>query len=143
MRRQQLLTRWSVGPIEAGMGRRRRGAAHVHFPGAGLAQVVNQLFRGTTSKKLIHHLRQAGAREVHVRSSAPPTTHSCFYGTDTPTRKELLASHQSIEDIRKFIGADTLGYLSLKGLMTVARNEEGDDGFCHACFSGEYPTAIV
>ncbi len=105
--------------------------------------VDDSLVRGTTSKKLIQHLRQAGALEVHVRISAPPTTHSCFYGIDTPTRKELLASHQTIEDIRKFIGADSLGYLTLQGLMKVAKTQEGDDGFCHACFSGEYPTAIV
>ena len=100
--------------------------------------VDDSLVRGTTSKKLIKHLRDAGARKVHVRISAPPTTHSCFYGIDTPTRKELLASSQSVENIRQFIGADTLGYLSLDGLIEEASKQAGE-GFCHACFSGEYP----
>lgn len=110
--------------------------------GKSVVIVDDSLVRGTTSKKLIHHLREAGAKEVHVRISAPPTTHSCFYGIDTPTRKELLASHQTVEDIRKFIGADSLGYISLNGLMKVATQKGGDANYCHACFSGEYPTAI-
>ncbi len=111
--------------------------------GKSVVVVDDSLVRGTTSKKLIQHLREAGAKEVHVRISAPPTTHSCFYGIDTPTRKELLASHQTVEDIRKFIGADSLGYISLTGLMKVAASTRNVDGsFCHACFSGEYPTAI-
>ena len=103
--------------------------------------VDDSLVRGTTSKKLISHLREAGARKVHLRITAPPTTHSCFYGIDTPTRKELVASSQSVENIRAFIGADSLGYLSLDGLMAVTSKKEGQD-FCHACFSGKYPTEI-
>lgn len=101
----------------------------------------DSLVRGTTSKKLIRHLREAGAKEVHMRISCPPTTHSCFYGIDTPTRAELLASSNSIEQIRDFVGADTLGYLSIDGLLKVASKHAGS-GFCHACFSGEYPTKI-
>lgn len=103
--------------------------------------VDDSLVRGTTSKKLISHLREAGAKKVHMRISAPPTTHPCFYGIDTPTKKELLASNYSIDEIRKFVGADTLGYLSLDGLVQVASGKKGN-GFCHACFSGEYPTPI-
>ena len=103
--------------------------------------VDDSLVRGTTSKKLIKHLRDAGAKRVHVRISAPPTIDSCFYGIDTPTRSELLGSSQTVDEIRQFIGADTLGYLSLEGLMDVASRGKGH-GFCHACFSGKYPTAI-
>lgn len=100
--------------------------------------VDDSLVRGTTSQKLIRHLREAGAAEVHLRISAPPTRHPCFYGIDTPTQKELLASHQTIEQIKKHIGADSLGYLSLNGLLEVC-SKKSDEGFCHACFSGEYP----
>jgi amidophosphoribosyltransferase len=84
-------------------------------------------------------LRDAGAKEVHLRISAPPTAHPCFYGIDTPTKKELLASSNSIESIRDFVGADSLGYLSLDGLLKVSSSSAGE-GFCHACFSGDYPT---
>jgi amidophosphoribosyltransferase len=101
--------------------------------------VDDSLVRGTTSRKLIQHLRDAGATEVHLRISAPPTMHPCFYGIDTPTQKELLASRNSVEQIRNFIGADSLGYLSLDGLLQVCTTKS-QPGFCHACFSGEYPT---
>lgn len=110
--------------------------------GKSVIVVDDSLVRGTTSKKLVQHLREAGAREVHMRISAPPTTHSCFYGVDTPTRKELLASTNSVEQIRKFIGADSLGYLSQEGLLRTAAKRVGE-GFCHACFSGKYPTPIT
>ncbi len=103
--------------------------------------VDDSLVRGTTSKKLIKHLREAGAKEVHLRITAPPTTHSCFYGIDTPTRAELLASSKSISQIRDFIGADSLGYLSLPGLLEVTSKKAGE-GYCHACFSGEYPVPV-
>jgi amidophosphoribosyltransferase len=109
--------------------------------GKSVVVIDDSLVRGTTSKKLISHLRDAGAKEVHMRISAPPTTNSCFYGIDTPTRKELLASHQTVENIRQFIGADTLGYLSLSGVLDVTTKKAGD-GFCHACFSGEYPVPV-
>lgn len=109
--------------------------------GKSVVVVDDSLVRGTTSKKLIQHLREAGAKKVHVRISAPPTTHSCFYGIDTPTRKELLASQNTVENIREFIGADSLGYISLKGVLEVCSEGSGP-GFCHACFSGEYPTEI-
>ncbi|MBI4403634.1 MAG: amidophosphoribosyltransferase [Deltaproteobacteria bacterium] len=101
--------------------------------------VDDSVVRGTTSRKIMKMLREAGARKIHFRVSAPPTTHSCFYGIDTPTRQELLASSSAIEAVRQFIGCDTIGYLSLEGLMEVAENKAGK-GFCHACFSGKYPT---
>ncbi len=109
--------------------------------GKSIVVVDDSLVRGTTSKKLIKHLREAGAREVHLRITAPPTTHSCFYGIDTPTRSELLASSKSVAQIRDHIGADTLGYLSLQGLMEVASKRAGE-GYCHACFSGDYPVPV-
>jgi amidophosphoribosyltransferase len=106
--------------------------------GKNVVVVDDSLVRGTTSKKLIRHLREAGAKSVHMRVSAPPTTHPCYYGIDTPTRKELVASSQTVENIRHFIGADSLGYLSLEGLLECTEAKVGS-GFCHACFSGEYP----
>ncbi len=109
--------------------------------GKDVVIVDDSLVRGTTSRKLIQHLRDAGARKVHFRISAPPTKYSCFYGIDTPTRNELLASRYDIEAISRQIGADTLGYLSLEGLMKVTESASGP-GFCHACFSGDYPTPV-
>lgn len=109
--------------------------------GKNVVIVDDSLVRGTTSKKLVKHLREAGARQIHMRISAPPTTHSCFYGVDTPTRKELLASSHSVEQIREFIGADSLGYLSLDGLVK-ATSERAGEGYCHACFSGDYPVPV-
>jgi amidophosphoribosyltransferase len=109
--------------------------------GKSVVVVDDSLVRGTTSRKLIQHLREAGAATVHMRICAPPTTHSCFYGIDTPTRKELVAASQSLDRIRDTIGADSLGYLSLDGLVEVASERVGA-GFCHACFSGEYPTPL-
>ncbi len=108
--------------------------------GKRIVLVEDSLVRGTTLRKVIPMLRQAGAREVHMRIAAPPTTSSCFYGIDTPTRAELLASHQSIEEIRRFITADSLGYLSKNGLYSFM--EAPRDGFCDACFTGNYPVAI-
>lgn len=110
-----------------------------YLKGKKIVVVDDSLVRGTTSKKLIRLLREAGASEVHLRISAPPTAHPCFYGIDTPTQNELLASHQSAEQIREIIGADSLGYLSLDGLLQVSERGSGR-GFCHACFSGKYPT---
>ena len=110
--------------------------------GKSIVVVDDSLVRGTTSKKLIQHLRNSGARKVHLRISAPPTAHSCFYGIDTPNKTELLASSHSVDSIKDFIGADSLGYLSLSGLLQVASEASGE-GFCHACFSGEYPTPIT
>lgn len=109
--------------------------------GKKIVVVDDSLVRGTTSRKLIQHLREAGAAEVHMRICAPPTSNPCYYGIDTPTRKELLASSQSVDNIREYIGADSLGYLSLDGLVEEASKRVGP-GFCHACFSGDYPTAV-
>ena len=103
--------------------------------------IEDSLVRGTTLSKVIPMLRQAGAREVHMRIAAPPTTSSCFYGIDTPTREELLASAHTVEEIRRFITADSLGYLSWDGLYSFLGNGQRD-GFCDACFTSNYPVEI-
>ncbi|MEZ4751781.1 MAG: amidophosphoribosyltransferase [Bdellovibrionota bacterium] len=110
--------------------------------GKNIVVVDDSLVRGTTTRKLVKHLRDAGANKVHIRISSPPITHSCFYGIDTPTRKELIASTHSTDYIREYIGADSLGYLSEQGLMETAASMSGR-GFCDACFTGKYPTALV
>jgi len=102
--------------------------------------VDDSIVRGTTSRKIVKMILDAGAREVHMRISSPPTTHSCFYGIDTPTREELIASTHSVEEICRFIGADTLGYMSHEGLLSVVGKAAPD--FCRACFSGKYPVEI-
>ena len=107
--------------------------------GKRVVVVDDSIVRGTTSRKLVHMIRQAGAREVHVRISSPPTTHPCFYGIDTPTREELIASSHDVGDIQQYLGADSLAYLSLPGLYTFAGGRRA--GFCDACFTGRYPIA--
>ncbi|MFV1951763.1 MAG: amidophosphoribosyltransferase [Nitrospinota bacterium] len=99
--------------------------------------VDDSIVRGTTSRKIVRMVRDAGAREVHMRIGSPPTSYPCFYGIDTPTRKELIAATHSIEDIRKHLRADSLAYLSLNGMMTAF--DDRKDGFCTACFNGRYP----
>jgi len=99
--------------------------------------VDDSIVRGTTSRKIIRMLRDAGAREVHLRISSPATTGPCYYGIDTPTRGELIASANSIEEIRRFVEADTLAYLSNEGMYTYFKGDK--KGFCDACFTGNYP----
>src|SRR5438445_3847117 len=98
--------------------------------------VDDSIVRGTTSRKLVHMIRQAGASEVHMRISSPPTTHPCFYGIDTPTRGELIASSHSVPEIREYLGADSLAYLSVPGLYAFTAKRAS---FCDACFTGNYP----
>jgi amidophosphoribosyltransferase len=102
--------------------------------------VDDSLVRGTTSKGLVQMIRQAGAREVHFRVASPPITDPCYYGIDTPTKAELIASSHSVEEIRRHLGVETLGYLSLDGMLRAAGGDQSE--FCHACFTGRYPTAI-
>jgi amidophosphoribosyltransferase len=85
-------------------------------------------------------IRKAGAREVHIRVSSPPIAYPCFYGMDFPTRKELIASSMSVEEIREFLGVDSLGYLSMKGLLASVPSE--GCGYCTACFDGSYPVPV-
>ncbi|MGB8474206.1 MAG: amidophosphoribosyltransferase [Candidatus Acidiferrum sp.] len=103
--------------------------------------VDDSIVRGTTSRKIVRMVREAGAREVHVRISCPPTISPCYYGVDTPTREELIASSNSPEEIRKFLGADSLGYVSLPALRQAVADTEGK--FCTSCYTGVYPTDLV
>ena len=107
--------------------------------GKSVVVVDDSLVRGTTSRLLMELIRSAGARAVHLRLASPPITGPCIYGIDTPTREELIASKLSVAEIGQWIGVDSIGYLSLNGTMSAAGGDP--EGFCHACFSGQYPTA--
>jgi amidophosphoribosyltransferase len=108
--------------------------------GKKVVVVDDSLVRGTTSRELVQMIRQAGAAEVHFRVASAPITGPCYYGIDTPTKSELIASNHSIEEIRRHLGVDTLGYLSLDGMLRAAGGDPTE--FCHACFSGDYPTPV-
>jgi amidophosphoribosyltransferase len=108
--------------------------------GKRVVLVDDSIIRGTTSRKLVRIVREGGAREVHMRISCPPTVSPCYYGIDTPTRKELIAATHSVEEIRQYIGADTLGYLSLESLRKAVGDTEGR--FCNACYTANYPTIV-
>jgi amidophosphoribosyltransferase len=111
--------------------------------GKRVVVVDDSLVRGTTSRKIVKMLRAAGAKEVHLRISAPPTTHPCYYGIDTPTRSELVAASHSVEEINRYVTSDTLAYLSHEGMMAaVSTGNESGKGFCSACFTGNYPVAL-
>ncbi len=103
--------------------------------------VDDSIVRGTTSRKIVRMIRGAGAREVHMRISSPPIQWPCYYGIDTPTRKELIGASHSIEEIRRYLGADSLGYLSLEGMLKATGGDPAN--FCHACFTGSYRVGIV
>jgi len=106
--------------------------------GKRVAVIDDSIVRGTTSRKIVKMLRDAGARSVHLRISSPPTRWPCFYGIDTPSRGELIASSHSVEEIAKYVTADTVGYLSVQGLHQAV----GGTGYCAACFTGDYPIAF-
>jgi amidophosphoribosyltransferase len=108
--------------------------------GKRVVLVDDSIIRGTTSRKIVRIVREAGAKEVHMRISCPPTVSPCYYGIDTPTKKELIASTHNVEEIREFIGADTLGYLSLEGLRQAVGDTEGR--YCLACYTANYPTVV-
>ena len=110
--------------------------------GRRVVLVDDSIVRGTTSRKIVRMVRQAGAREVHVRISCPPTVSPCFYGVDTPTRSELIASNHDVEGIRRFIEADSLGYLSLASLRKAVDDDQRHE-YCYACYTGDYPTELV
>jgi amidophosphoribosyltransferase len=104
--------------------------------------IDDSIVRGTTSRKIVRMIRQAGAKEVHMRISCPPTISPCFYGVDTPSKKQLIAANKSIEEIREYIGADSLAYLSLEGLKRACGDGEKTT-YCTACYTGKYPTDWV
>jgi len=108
--------------------------------GKRIVLVDDSIVRGTTSKKIVRMLKDFGAREVHMRISSPPTTGPCYYGIDTPQRRDLIASAQSVDEIRDFIEADSLGYLSEEGMLVAVRNDDDPRRlYCTACFTGKYP----
>lgn len=109
--------------------------------GRRVVLVDDSIVRGTTSKKIVEMVRDAGASEVHMRISCPPTTHSCYYGVDTPREDDLIAAQMSVEQVRNYIGADSLGYLSLEGMLEAIGIDTGSS--CTACWTGKYPTLIA
>ncbi len=110
--------------------------------GKRVVVVDDSIVRGTTSRKIVKMLKSAGAREVHLRISSPPTAWPCFYGIDTPSRQELIAASHSVEEIARYVTADSLAYLSMEGLTGAAGDAVGQS-YCTACFSGKYPTALA
>jgi amidophosphoribosyltransferase len=138
--------------IEPQDGIRHFGVRKKHNPnratlaGKRVILIDDSIVRGTTSKKIVQMVRDAGAAEVHFRVASPPTSHSCFYGVDTPNTDHLLAHGMDVEEMRRFIGADSLAFVSMDGLYR-AMGEDGRDGakpqFCDACFSGDYPIELA
>ena len=114
--------------------------------GRRIILVGDSIVRGTTSMKIVEMMRGAGATEVHMRIASPPTTHSCFYGVDTPDREELLAANHDVAEMARMIGVDSLAFLSMDGLYRAmgldGRNGENPQ-YCDACFSGEYPISLT
>ena len=111
-----------------------------NIKGKRIVLIDDSIVRGTTSKRIINMLKDAGAKEVHVRISSPPVTHSCYFGIDTPSKKQLVGSSKTVEEIRDLINADSLGYISLDGL--VESIGKGYERLCIACFNGEYPMPV-
>ncbi|HNQ92874.1 MAG TPA: amidophosphoribosyltransferase [Alphaproteobacteria bacterium] len=126
--------------------KRKHNANRGMVEGKRIVLVDDSIVRGTTSRKIVEMMRQAGAREVHMRISAPPITHGCYYGIDTPSREDLLASSHSVEEIAKFIGVESLAFISDDGLYRAV-GEQGRNAkspqYCDACFTGDYPVSLV
>ena len=124
----------------------KHNANRASIDGKRVILVDDSIVRGTTSKKIVEMVRAAGATEVHMRIASPPTTHSCFYGVDTPERSKLLAAQYSIEEMARFIGVDSLAFISMDGLYRAMGEKSRDDArpqFCDACFSGDYPIRLT
>ncbi|MDX1541498.1 MAG: amidophosphoribosyltransferase [Geminicoccaceae bacterium] len=121
----------------------KHNANRATIDGRRVVLIDDSIVRGTTSRKIVAMVRQAGASEVHMRIASPPITHSCFYGVDTPERSELMAAQNNLESIARIIGVDSLAFLSLDGLYRATgagRRDALQPAFCDACFSGDYPT---
>jgi amidophosphoribosyltransferase len=124
----------------------KHNANRAKVNGKRIILVDDSIVRGTTSKKIVEMMRQAGATEVHMRISSPPTSYSCFYGIDTPERSKLLASNMSVQEMADFIGADSLAFISLDGLYRAMGHEGRNNNspqYCDACFTGDYPTELT
>jgi amidophosphoribosyltransferase len=124
----------------------KHNASRAVIEGKRVVLVDDSIVRGTTSVKIVEMIRNAGAKEVHMRISSPPTTHSCFYGVDTPERDQLLAAQHSVEEMRKFMRADSLAFVSIDGLyraMGQTGRDEQTPQYCDACFTGDYPVSLI
>jgi amidophosphoribosyltransferase len=139
--RNHYVGRTFIQPTQAGRDAQVRvkyNAVREVLQGKSVVMVDDSIVRGTTTRGLVALVRAAGAREVHLRVSSPPVTGPCYYGIDTPSREELIAANLTVPEIAVNLGVDSLGYLSLDGMLHSVPN--GPHGFCHACFSGDYPT---
>jgi amidophosphoribosyltransferase len=124
----------------------KHNANRTQIEGKRVVLVDDSIVRGTTSRKIVQMVREAGAREVHMRIASPPTTNPCFYGIDTPSKDELLAARMDVAGMRDYIGVDSLAYISLDGLYRAVSGEARRKGlpqFCDACFTGDYPIELV
>ncbi|MBA3560296.1 MAG: amidophosphoribosyltransferase [Gemmatimonadaceae bacterium] len=139
--RNHYVGRTFIQPSQAGRDAKvkvKYNAVHEVLDGKSVVMVDDSIVRGTTTRGLVAMVRAAGAREVHMRVSSAPITGPCYYGIDTPSREDLIAANLSVDEIAKHIGVDSLGYLSIDGMLESVPG--GPKGFCHACFSGDYPT---
>jgi amidophosphoribosyltransferase len=124
----------------------KHNANRALIEGKSIVLIDDSIVRGTTSLKIVQMMRDAGAREVHMRIASPPTRHSCFYGVDTPERGKLLAANHDVEGMRQFIQADSLSFISIDGLYTAVgetRRHDQRPQYCDACFTGHYPTRLT
>ena len=139
--RNHYVGRTFIQPTQAGRDAKvkvKYNAVREVLRGKSVVMVDDSIVRGTTTRGLVSMVRAAGAREVHLRVSSSPVTGPCYYGIDTPNREELIAANLSLDEIAARVGADTLGYLTVDAMLESVPG--GPDGFCHACFSGDYPT---
>ena len=139
--RNHYVGRTFLQPTQAGRDAKVRikyNAVREVLDGKRVVMVDDSIVRGSTTRGLVAMIRAAGAREVHMRVSSPPVTGPCYYGIDTPRREELIAANMTVDGIADAIGVDSLAYLSLDGMLAAV--PDGPGGFCHACFSGDYPT---
>ena len=140
--RNHYVGRTFIQPTQAGRDAKvkvKYNAVREVLDGKSVVMVDDSIVRGTTTRGLVAMVRAAGAKKVHLRVSSPPVTGPCYYGIDTPSREELIAAQMTLPEIAKHLGVDSLGYLSLDGMLNAVPG--GPHGFCHACFSGDYPTA--
>ena len=141
--RNHYVGRTFIQPTQAGRDAKvkvKYNAVRHVLDGKSVVMVDDSIVRGTTTRGLVSMIRAAGAREVHMRVSSAPITGPCYYGIDTPNREELIAANLTVDEIAKDLGVDTLGYLSLDGMLESVPIPGSPAGFCHACFSGDYPT---
>jgi amidophosphoribosyltransferase len=139
--RNHYVGRTFIQPTQAGRDAKvkvKYNAVRRLLDGKRVVMVDDSIVRGTTTRGLVTMIRSAGAREVHMRVSSAPITGPCYYGIDTPNREELIAANLTVDQIAEDLGVDSLGYLSLEGMLESVPH--GPSGFCHACFSGDYPT---